>query len=63
MDKLKPHFWLYETYPDANLICDTCAHFGKPNERSINGKCGRSGWICGDYKPAEEYQITMEAMK
>lgn len=52
MDKLKPHFWLYET--DQDPKCDTCIKFEE---------CGRSGWICGDYKPAEEYQITMEAIK
>ena len=38
---LKPHFWLYDLYP---------------NENKKGGICGRPGWICGNYEPAEEYQ-------
>lgn len=60
MENLKPHFWLYDLYPNAKLICDTCKRFGEPNENKKGGICGRPGWICGNYEPAEEYQITME---
>lgn len=51
IDQIKPFFWLYEKYPDAKIICDTCERFEE---------CGRVGYICGSWEPAGQYQITME---
>lgn len=59
-DEMRPHPWLYEHDHDARLVCEKCIHFGEPNDHQIGGKCGRVGWICGDFRLNEEYQISME---
>lgn len=59
MEHLKPHFWLYENDHDARLICENCIHYGEPQAGEA---CGRAGWICGDFRLNEEYQITMEVL-
>lgn len=51
MDR-RPHPWLYKHDHDARLICEKCIHY--------EDGCGRAGWICGDFRLNDEYQIEME---
>lgn len=55
---LKPHYWLPDTtsYGDTPK-CDNCRYYGEKNDSKPSGKCGRSGWICGNWEEAEQIQI------
>lgn len=50
-DPRRPHPWLYKHDHNVRLICDNCVRFEE---------CGVSGWICGDFRLNENYQVAME---
>lgn len=58
--KLRIHPWLPETTSwGEKLGCRNCKKFGQPDESKPDSKCGRIGYVCGNWVEAEQAQITM----
>lgn len=50
---MKIYGWLPElTSFGEEPTCDNCERFGEA--------CGRSSWICGDWKEAEQIQMSLK---
>jgi len=53
---MKIYGWLPElTSFGEEPTCDNCERFGED--------CGRSGWLCGDWKEAEQIQMNLKGVE
>lgn len=53
--------WLpQKTSQGDDPACQNCKRYGEKNEHSIDGTCGRYGYLCGSWEEAKQEQLTWD---